>query len=239
VLRDPEPTPVLARPLGASHGIGSRSMRTRYSRDQSEFDRAIAFVDATFALALTLLVTSLDVDNRAASFKSLSALADAIGAQFITFLIAFAVIAGYWLMHHRMVASFVAIDTANIVANLCLIAAVVLLPFSTASVGDPGVADLPLPTVLLGINVAAVSTLHTVVWVMAARDSLLDRKPTPGEWRGTVICSLVPAVVFLASIPLAYAASPVVARLSWLSLVVLNPAVGGLTAHTWPPTDEA
>src|SRR5919199_3991946 len=107
-------------------------------------------------------------------------------------------------MHHRMVASFVAIDTANIVANLCLIAAVVLLPFSTASVGDPGVADLPLPTVLMAINVAAVSTLHTVVWVMAARDSLLDPKPTPGEWRASVIDSLVPAVVFLASIPLAW-----------------------------------
>ena len=33
----------------------------RYSRDESEFDRAVAFIDAAFALALTLLVTSLDI----------------------------------------------------------------------------------------------------------------------------------------------------------------------------------
>jgi uncharacterized membrane protein len=109
---------------------------------------------------LTLLVTSLDIDNRASSFMNLSALADAVGPQFITFLISFAVIAYYWLRHNRMVANFVAIDVPNIVANLCLIAAVVLLPFSTSSVGDPGVADLPLPTVLMAINVALVSMLY-------------------------------------------------------------------------------
>ena len=42
-----------------------------------------------------------------------------------------------------MVASFAAIDTPTNVANRCLIGGIVLLPFTTASVGDPGVADLP------------------------------------------------------------------------------------------------
>lgn len=37
----------------------------RYSREQAEFDRAIGFMDATFALALTLLVTTLEVDRAA------------------------------------------------------------------------------------------------------------------------------------------------------------------------------
>jgi uncharacterized membrane protein len=77
-------------------------------------------------------------------------------------LIAFAVIASYWLQHHRMVASFVAIDVRTIVANLCLIAGIVLLPFSTAAVGDPSVEDLPLPTALMAVNVAVVSVLYTV-----------------------------------------------------------------------------
>ena len=35
----------------------------RYSRDAGEFDRAFAFIDATFAVALTLLVTTLEVDD--------------------------------------------------------------------------------------------------------------------------------------------------------------------------------
>ena len=98
----------------------------RYSRDESEFDRAVAFIDAAFALALTLLVTSLDIDDRPSAFGSLSSLGDAVGPQFVTFLIAFAVIASYWLQHHRMVARFVAIDVRTIVANLCLVAGIVL-----------------------------------------------------------------------------------------------------------------
>jgi uncharacterized membrane protein len=126
---------------------------SRYSRDQSEFDRAIGFVDATFALALTLLVTTLDVDDPLKAFSSLGALEDAVGAQFVAFAIAFAVIAKYWLEHHRLIASFAAIDYAVVVVNLFLIAAIVLLPFSTQAVGEPGVDDLALPTVIMAVNV--------------------------------------------------------------------------------------
>jgi uncharacterized membrane protein len=204
----------------------------RYSRDKAEFDRTIAFIDGTFAVALTLLITTLDVGHATSAFRSWSALASAVGGQFVSFLITFAVIAGYWLMHHRMVASFVAFDTATIVANLCLIAGIVLLPFSTSAVGDPGGAGLALPTVLMAINVALVSVLYTVVWVFAARGGLLAHEPTSGEWRATVIDGLTPAAVFLASIVLAYLVSPDVARLSWLSLLVVNPLVGALTGRT-------
>jgi uncharacterized membrane protein len=210
----------------------------RYTRDESEFDRAVAFVDATFAFALTLLVTTLDIDDPASAFRSVSAFADAVGAQFVTLLIAFAVIAGYWLMHHRMVADFVAIDTRTIVANLCLIAAIVLLPFSTASVGDPAVADLPLPTVLMAVNVAMVAILYTVVWLSAARGGLFDHPPTSPEWRRRVVGGLAPAAVFLVSVPLAYAASPGAAKLFWLSLLVVNPAVGAWSASSRRLSDK-
>jgi uncharacterized membrane protein len=107
-----------------------------------------------------------------------------------------------------MVAKFVAIDTPTIVANLGLIAAVVLLPFTTASVGDPEVADLPLPTVLMAVSIAAVSALSTLVWVIACRRGVLDHTPTSGEWRQTVINGSVPAAVFLASVPVAYLVTP-------------------------------
>ena len=207
----------------------------RYLRDQPEFSRALTFFDASYAVALTLLVESISVGNRHSSFKSFSALDRAIGPQFIAFLISFAVIAGYWLLHYRMVARFVAFDTRMIVANLCLIAAVVLLPFSTSSVGDPGVAQLPLPTVLMAINVAAVSVLHTAVWVFAVKGKLLDHTPSAAEHFDTVFGGIAPAAVFLASVPIAYLAAPNIARLSWLSLVVINPAGRVLAVHIRRP----
>jgi hypothetical protein len=64
------------------------------------------------------------------------------------------------LRHHRMVASFRAIDYPVIVLNLVLVAAIVLLPFGTQAVGDPGINDLALPTALMAVTVAAASILH-------------------------------------------------------------------------------
>jgi uncharacterized membrane protein len=203
----------------------------RYSRSAGEFDRAFGFIDATFAVALTLLVTTLDLDDVPSAFTSVSALNDAIGAQFFAFVVAFAVIATYWLANHRMVAGFVAIDTPTIVAHLFLIAAVVLLPFTTAAVGDPDAAELALPTGVMAVSLAAVSALHTLVWVVASRRGLLDHTPTPAEWRETVINGLTPVAVFLASVPIAYVVSPGAGRLWWLSLLVLNPGVGALTGR--------
>ncbi len=211
----------------------------RYSREASEFDRAIGFIDATFALALTLLVTTLDVGHPQSAFASLSAFGDAEGAQLLAFAIAFAVIASYWLAHHRMVAEFVSIDRTTIVVNLFLIAAVVLLPFSTASVGDPGVADLPLPTALMAVNIAIVSLLHLLVWLVAAGRGLLDHTPTSAERRERIITGLVTPAVFVGSVPIAYLASPDVARLAWLSLLAVNPGVGALTARARRQRGEA
>jgi len=195
----------------------------RYSRDESEFDRAIGFLDATFALALTLLVTTIDVSDPASAWKSLSTLDDDIGPQLIAFAIVFAVIANYWLVHHRMVADFAYIDVPVMVANLFLIAAIVLLPFSTQAVGDPATDDLALPVAWMAVNVAAASALSTLVFWLAWKRALLRVEPTKEELRGNLGGGLVPAAVFLVSIPIAYLASPLAAQLSWLSLLVLKP----------------
>ena len=211
-------------------GAGDSLLDTgaRYRRDDSEFDRAIGFVDATYALALTLLVTTLDIDDLPTAWSSPGSLFDAVGAQFIAFAIAFAVIANYWVVHHRMIASFGAIDYPTIVANLFLICAIVLLPFSTQSVGDPSVDELALPTAVMAVNVAAASILHSTVFAMGARRGLLARPSPPEEVRGYLLLGLLPAVVFLASVPVAYAASPAAARGCGVALVPLNLIAGKL-----------
>ena len=198
-----------------------------YGRESSEFDRAIGFVDATFALALTLLVTGIEVGGHAASvWSSIGSLGDEVGYQFIAFAISFAVIASYWLEHHRLIARFAAIDVPVIVANLALVAAVVLLPFSTKSVGDPNVVGLPLPAAVLAVNVAAVSALQTLVYVMAFRRGLLASRPDRSEAFEQVAAGLAPALVFLVSVPIAYLVTPKAAQLTWIALLVINPTIG-------------
>jgi TMEM175 potassium channel family protein len=194
----------------------------RYSREESEFDRAIGFFDATFALALTLLVTTLDVSGESSVWESLGSLDDEVGSQFIAFAIAFALIANYWLVHHRLIASFDALDTPVIVANLFLIAAIVLLPFSTEAVGDPEIDDLALPTAVFALDVAAASMMLTIIYWLAWKRDLLRSRPSRAELRANLVASVVPAVIFVVSIPIAYLASATAAKLSWLSLIILN-----------------
>jgi uncharacterized membrane protein len=199
----------------------------RYKRDGSEFDRAIAFIDATFAVALTLLVTTLDLESDPAKWDSLSHFYESVGTQLVAFAISFVVIAGYWLAHYQMIESFVAIDLRVIVANLVLLAAIVLLPFTSEYAGDPSIDHLAIPTVVLAVDVAAVSGAFTVVYLMGYRRGLLRRAPSRRECCWTALAFLAPAVVFLASIAIAIQVGPEAARLSWLSLVVVNPVIGG------------
>jgi uncharacterized membrane protein len=198
----------------------------RYRRDDAEFDRAIAFIDGTFAVALTLLVTTLDVRSDPKAWNSLAHFYDAMGSQLIAFAISFVVIALYWVAHYRLVATFGAIDLRLIVINLFLLAAIVVVPFATESAGNPAVDDLPLPAVVLSVNLAAVSIAFTLIYVIARERGLLRVEHSQREFRWRVALFVAPGVVFLASIPVAYAADPGLARLTWLALAVINPFLG-------------
>lgn len=78
---------------------------------------------------------------------------------------------------------------------------------------------------------AAASVLFTLVLVMAARGELNDHKPTADERFQQVARGLAPAVAFLASVPIAFLAAPDIARLFWLSLLVVNPAIPRLASR--------
>jgi uncharacterized membrane protein len=205
----------------------------RYKREDSEFDRAIAFIDATFAVALTLLVTTLDIKTDRKSWSSLDNFYDAGGSQLVAFGISFLIIAGYWLAHFRLFATFVAVDVRLIMGNLVLLAAIVVLPFTTEYAGDPAISNLPLPIAVVSVNVFAVSAAFTAVYVMARRRHLLRADPGRHEFTVNVLSLLAPGLVFLASVPIAYAASPEAAQFSWLALIPIN-AVLGRASRLYP-----
>ena len=74
----------------------------RIERGTAEFSRTLSFFDAIFALSMTLLVTTLNPGPDA--WVSWSALWDAVGFQFVAFIISFAVVGFYWWSNHRFVA---------------------------------------------------------------------------------------------------------------------------------------
>lgn len=197
-----------------------------FARDSAEFNRALAFVDAIFGFSVTLLVTTLQVPPSEA-WQSLAALlGTGLGDQLMAFAISFAVVAGFWRTNHRVISTFSALDTATMRMLIYLVAFIIFIPFTTRAISDPDPAGLPLPTAVYAANVAVVVLLGVALIVVATMRRLTDERDT---LLSQIAGGITVAVVFLASIPIAYRFGPDTAKWSWLSLLVLSPVVGWIT----------
>ena len=84
--------------------------------------------------------------------------------------------------------------------------------------------NLPLPTAFLAVNIAVASGLHILVYLLAYRRELFLAEPSAREVQGALVIGLSPAVIVLASVPVAYLASPVIAQLCWLTIIPIRVA---------------
>ncbi len=206
-----------------------------YGKDGVEFARAVTFFDAIFAFAVTLLITTVD-DFSPEAWSSPSALWAANGSSLTAFAISFVVVVSFWRASHRTIAGFAALSPRIIALNCVVMFGVVLIPFATEALGK---VDLPLAVAVYAVVISGTSIAHQVMEHQAEVAGLhrVARGPATRRWdwiQGAVI-----PLVFLASIPVAYLASPGTAELSWLSLIALQPLVGGLRRRLSPdqPSD--
>jgi uncharacterized membrane protein len=180
-------------------------------------DRALAFSDGVFAIAITLLVLNLKVPHLSGPNLG-EQLAHALkkeGGVIIGFVISFYVIARYWLVHHRMSLRLRRVDIPFLVINLVFLAFIVFLPFPTEVLGLYG--ETTTAVVLYAGTMVVVGSLSGLLWEYARRAHLIGTL-TPAERREGWQRSITPVVIFAASIPIAFA-SATVAQLSWLLLV--------------------
>ena len=190
-------------------------------RDSVEFGRAIGFFDATFAIAATLLVTTLVPAD--AAWTSWSNFWSTLDGPLLAFAISFWLVAAYWWGNHRFVATLRGFSPRLVVVSLVFLAFVVLVPFSTA--GSARRTRRPkCTTVVYAINVALVSGDGDACSPGSRRrrgpvprDAVGRRAPRPHRSTG-----LMPTVVFLASIPIALLGAPSAARYFWLVLIPLG-----------------
>lgn len=191
----------------------------RYERTSSglEFDRVAFFSDAVFAIAMTLLVVGIGIPA-----VSDAGLADALRekqSEITSFFISFVVIGAYWRSHHRFWAGLRAVDNTLIVVNLFYLAAIAFTPFPTALAGK--YTDEPVSIVIYAITLAVASGLQTISLWLADRHDLLREPLSRLALRYLLVASIVPVVVFLASIPIALH-DTVWALYSWLLIIPLE-----------------
>jgi len=183
-------------------------------------DRVIAFSDGVFAIAITLLVLNFklpevsgpDIDQQ---------LFDAIAADWclwFSFALSFAIIARFWVVHHRLSMLLRRIDTAFLVLNLVLLAFVVVLPYPTEILGEYGNATA---VAVYAATMALAGFSSALLWDHARRAGLMDPRIHPVWVKHSMARAFMIPVVFLVSIPLVFLGA-VYAQLFWLSLLVLG-----------------
>ena len=138
--------------------------------------RVEALTDGIFAFAMTLLVTTLDFPSPDASLPplTLAGLISGYFPDFLNYLIAFVVLAGFWIAHHALFHHIRFIDRTLLWTNVLSLLFVALLPFSTDLVGD--YPDVPLAAIVFEANLLAIGLSLFLIWSYATAGSRLVEK---------------------------------------------------------------
>lgn len=188
-------------------------MAKRREGNEIEFSRIVAFSDGVFAIAITLLVLSLQIPEHLPHGESLGEALWDQRQDLVAYAISFAVIGRFWVIHHRFFSDVVGFDGRLLALNILYLGWIVLIPFSSQVLGDHGGDTAAV--VLYAVNLAVVAVLG---WVMAFDSHRAGlSKIGPREEREFRVRAFFVALVFLCSIPIAYV-SPGLAPLLWLAL---------------------
>ena len=109
----------------------NRTQNAAQTKDEVRWrvnNRIIGFSDGVFAIAITLLVLTIDVPANLASQEVSSFLREAL-PQVLIYGVSFMVIGTFWLRHYRIFSVCRAVDARMLVLNLVFLAFVSLLPF--------------------------------------------------------------------------------------------------------------
>jgi uncharacterized membrane protein len=110
------------------------SSATRHLRDSNEFARVVNLSDAVFAIAMTLLVLTIDVPDVPASELAAAMLGDL--PQLGAYALAFALVASLWHTHHKLFHRLAWVDVGLVATDLVFLGLVALVPFPTSVLGS-------------------------------------------------------------------------------------------------------
>lgn len=179
-------------------------------------DRLVFFSDGVIAIAITLLALDLRLpESHGIANRELAAMLLAMLPRYIAFALSFVVIGAYWRAHHAMFRFIHRFDAALLVRNLIFLFFVVQLPFLTSVLGAHG--DLFTAIALYGAGMACMGLSSVWIWSYAASHGMVAGV-TPLQVRDFTWRALVVPIVFLLSIPIAFA-RPQAAALSWFAII--------------------
>jgi TMEM175 potassium channel family protein len=203
-------------------------------------DRAGAFSDGVYAIALTLLVLNFKFPHLHGSTETIDRelwryIRNESGT-FLSYAVSVFVIGRYWLAHHRMFRLFRHTDAVLLELNLVALALVAFLPYPTELLGSYG--DTRTATVFYAASVAAVGAFHGALCWHGMRAGLIESEVTDAYRRHALARGVAMPAIFLASIPVAFL-SVTVAQVMWWTTLLLRPLFRSRYGSIYDPYGES
>ncbi|NBM19260.1 TMEM175 family protein [Streptomyces sp. GC420] len=179
-------------------------------------DRLLAFGDAVFAIAITLLALDIGVPEGLDPSRLGEALRDAL-PDVRAYLLSFAVIGVLWVTQHAAFSFIARVDGWVLLSYMCLLAVVAALPFPTRLISDYG--DTALATTLYAATISAAAAFMAALQTrLLLAPELARRGVARSDIRHSLWQSLAVVTVFATSVPLT-AVSAATAQYWWILAV--------------------
>ncbi len=190
-------------------------------------NRIETLTDGVFAIAMTLLVTGLNIPELNGSIisGSVDSILIKLFPDFIHYIIAFVLLAGFWWSNHLRSQHIHSMDRTMSFLTITTLLFVGLIPFSTNLAGD--VPLNPHETIIFEINLLVIGLLSVFQWNHLANDTTClnpntDRKALLQNRDEALIfpvlssIAILLAVIFIPWGIIIYLAAPLYFVLAWL-----------------------
>jgi uncharacterized membrane protein len=181
-------------------------------------DRILAFSDAVFAFAITLLI--LDVRLPVDTIKAnLGSVLISLWPNYMAFLISFFVIGLYWSVHVRLFREITRYDQNLIWLNLLHLLFIVIIPFSTSIIS---LHLTQLSVIVYAVSIAVAGYTHAILRAYAGHNHrLISEKYSSLHIKKGIILSLIAPICFTISVGIAFF-STLAAQLSWILIFLIH-----------------
>lgn len=183
-------------------------------------NRILAFSDAIFAFAATLLVLKIDFPVLEPTVIRTELVNELINLwpTYFANILSFMIIGYYWLSHHAIFNLVRRYNHTLIWLNIVLLISVSFLPFPVELFGD--FSSIPIVVAFYSLNIALVGLLLFIIWWYASYNCrLIDKNTSKKEINYYLLLNAIAPVIFLLSIPLAFV-DVSLAKFAWVGVIV-------------------
>jgi uncharacterized membrane protein len=177
-----------------------------------------AFSDGVFAFAFTLLALGFVLPGlRNPSNRDLTVSLLGLWPNLIAYVLSFAVIGIMWQNHHALFRLVRRVDRMTVFLNLLLLAATVIIPFATTTLGS--YPTMPASTFLYGLVLSSCSTFYNLMLMHLVRSHAFAPEVEPETIAFTVQAYRTGWIGYVAATILALAV-PILSFAAYLAIVI-------------------